>query len=56
MKNILNYILVGIVGILVLSMAIKSCTAEEVCDVTGNQCQYESDCEPLLFSIVKSLF
>jgi hypothetical protein len=52
MKKILTLFLIIIGILLILSLSIKSCKSEEVCDVlTEKQCRYESTCNPILFDL-----
>ena len=53
MKKILSYIFGILVVFIILGMAIKSCETKETCDVlTGDECQYVSDCSPLLIDLI----
>lgn len=52
-----TYIGGALLILIIIGMAIQSCTSQEVCDVaTGAQCQYESTCHPLLFDIILNIF
>lgn len=52
-KIISRYVVIGLVLVIILGMAIKSCTLKEDCDVeTGEQCQHISECRPLLIDLI----
>ena len=54
-KQIGKYALIILVSIIVLGLAIKSCQSKETCDfATGQECHYESTCNPLLIDLILS--
>lgn len=53
MKKIGGYIVAIVFVLILLGMGVQSCTSKEMCDVaTGQECQYESKCKPLLLNLL----